>query len=86
LSGLVDWSVFTHRWFFLEICTLISSGPETKEFHVRFEMHTLVTMNTISWDVMLRTSQGIEFHFCPNDQINQVPKNVSSQLAEYMVL
>jgi len=35
---------------------------------------------------MLRTSQGIEFHFCPNDQINQVPKNVSSQLAEYMVL
>lgn len=49
-------------------------------------MHTLVTMNTISWDVMLWGSQEIEFNFCPNDEIHQVPKNVSSQLAEYMVL
>lgn len=35
---------------------------------------------------MLCTSQEIEFNFCPNDEIHQVPKNVSSQVAEYTVL
>jgi len=45
-----------------------------------------VTMNTISWNVMLCSSQEIEFNFSPNDELHQVNKNVSSQIAEYMVL